>query len=228
MSPGTTNSVQFHSRASDVAQAVSYSALDFFKKPSVLINYEGSHDQKVSPQVGCRGPQLDFIVSSDNRNLVDFNKIVLDVPIYKADGKTPAEEVLPLCFANNTLHSLFDHAEVFLDGILVSSSNNAYHHAAFIETEMTTDLDAKTTWARYQGYEYQAGKTSGEELAKWKNEKYEHAKFQKTNYGCLDRLILTFSNVKKIILPGITLHIRLHRSSNDFVLTSLDSSSNDE
>ena len=29
-------------------------------------------------------------------------------------------------------------------------------------------------------------------------------------------------------MPGITLHIRIHRSSNDFVLTSLDSSSSDE
>ena len=168
MSASTTNSIQFHSRASDVAQQVTHSALDFFEKPSVLINYEGSHDQEVFPQVGCRGAQLDFVVTSDNRNLVDLNKIVLDIDctIYKADGKTPAEEVLPVCFANNTLHSLFSHAEVFIDGILVSSSNNTYHHAAFIETEMTTDLDAKATWARCQGYEYQADKTSEKELAK--------------------------------------------------------------
>ena len=165
-----------------------------------MINYEGSHDQEVFPQVGCRGPQLDFVVTSDNRNLVDLNKIVLDIDcaIYKADGKTPAEEVLPVCFANNTLHSLFSHAEVFIDGILVSSSNNAYHHAAFIETEMTTDLDAKATWARCQGYEYQADKTSEEELAKWKNEKKRsRQKSRKTNYDWLERPILTFSNVKK-------------------------------
>ena len=181
MSAGTTISIQFYSRARDVAQPVTHSALDFFEKPSVLINYEGSHDQEVFPQVGCRGPQLDFIVTSDNRNLVDLNKIVLDIDcaIYKADGKTPAEEVLPVCFANNTLHSLFSHAEVFLDGILVSSSNNAYHYAAFIKTEMATDLDAKATWARCQGYEYQADKTSVEELAKWTNEKYEQAKISK-------------------------------------------------
>ena len=85
MSASTPNSIQFHSRASDVAQPVTHSALDFFEKPSVLINYEGSHDQEVFPQVGCRGPQLDFVVTSDNRNLVDLNKIVLDIDcaIYK-------------------------------------------------------------------------------------------------------------------------------------------------
>ena len=230
MSASTPNSIQFHSRASDVAQPVTHSALDFFEKPSVLINYEGSHDQEVFPQVGCRGPQLDFVVTSDNRNLVDLNKIVLDIDcaIYKADGKTPAEEVLPVCFANNTLHSLFSHAEVFIDGILVSSSNNAYHHAAFIETEMTTDLDAKATWARCQGYEYQADKTSEEELAKWKNEKYEQAKISKNKLRLVGAPHIDFFECEKILLPGITLHIRFHRSSNDFVLTSLDSSSDDE
>ena len=53
----------------------------------------------------------------------------------------------------------FSHAEVFPNGILISTSNNAKHFAAFIETEMTTDLDAKTTWAQCLGYEYQADKT---------------------------------------------------------------------
>ena len=99
MSAGTTNSIQFHSRASVVAQPVTHSALAFFEKPSVLINCEGSHDQEVYPQVGCPEPQLDFIVTSDNRNLVDFNKIFFDIDcaIYKTAG------------------------------ILVSSSNNGYH-----------------------------------------------------------------------------------------------------
>ena len=50
---------------------------------------------------------------------------------------------------------------------------------------------------------------------------------QKTNYGWLERLILTFSDVKNF-LPEIALHIRLYRSSNEFVLTFLNSSSSDE
>ena len=223
MSSGSTNSIQFHSRASDVAQPVTHSALDFFEKPSVLINYEGSHDQEVFPQVGCRGPQLDFIVTSDNRNLVDLNKIVLDLEcaIYRADGKTPAEGVLPVCFANNTLHSLFSHAEVFLDGILVSTSNNAYHHAAFVETELTTDLDAKATWARCQGYEYQADKSTEEEIEKWKDEKCKEAKASKNKLKLVGAPHIDFFESEKLLLPGITLHLRLHRSSNEFVLTSI-------
>ena len=75
---GTSNAIhpQFHSRASDVSNPVTHSALDFCERPSVLINYEGFHDQEVFPQVGCRGPQFDFVVTSD-RNLIDLNKLNL-------------------------------------------------------------------------------------------------------------------------------------------------------
>ena len=169
---GTGNAIhpQIHGRASDVANPVTHSAFDFFERPSVLINYEGSHDQEVFPQVCCRGRQLDFVVTSDSRNLIDLNKITLDLEcaIYHADGKTPAEGSIPVCFTNNTLHNLFSHAEVFLNGILTSTSNNAYHHSAFIETEMTTDLDSKTSWAETQGYQYQGDKSTVEEVNKWK------------------------------------------------------------
>ena len=87
---GSSNSIQFDGRASEVANPVTNSASDFFEGPAVLINYEGSHDQEVFPKVGYRGPQLDFWSQSDNRNLIDLIKIILDLEcaIYEADGKT--------------------------------------------------------------------------------------------------------------------------------------------
>ena len=177
-----------------MANPVTHSALDFSERPSVLINYEGSHDQEVFPQVGCRGPQLDFVVTSDSRKLIDLNKITpdLDCPIYDADGKTPAEGSIPVCFTN-TLHSLFSHAEVFLNGILISTSNNAYHHSAFIETEMTTDLDSKTTWAETQGYQYQGDKSTVEEVNEWK-EKLKQGKCANSNL--LEPVTLTSLSAK--------------------------------
>ena len=35
----------------EIASPVTHSALDFFEKPNVLINYEGSYDQEVFPHV---------------------------------------------------------------------------------------------------------------------------------------------------------------------------------
>ena len=53
-------------------------------------------------------------------------------------------------------------------------------------------------------------------------------KSRKTKLRLVGAPHIDFFECEKILLPGITLHIRLHRSSNDFVLTSLDSSSDDE
>ena len=60
-------------------------------------------------------------------------------------------------FSKNTLHTLFSHAELYLNGKLNSHSNNCYFHAAFIELTPTTD--GKQTWTNCQGYDYLA-KTS--------------------------------------------------------------------
>ena len=45
---------------------------------------------------------------------------------------------------------------MFLNWKLISSSNNNYRHLAFIETELTTDIASKRTWAPCQGYRYRA------------------------------------------------------------------------
>ena len=179
--------------------------LSFFERLSVLINYDGFYDQEVFPQVGCRGPQLDFVVTSDSRILIDWNKITLDLEcaISDADGKTPAEGSFQVCFTNNTLHSLFSHAEVFLNGILISTSNNDYHHSALIETEMTTDLDSKTTWAETQGYQYQGDKSTVE-VSKWK-EKFKQGKCTKNKLKLVGAPHIYFFECEKLLLPGVTL-----------------------
>ena len=221
---GSSNAIhpQFHGRASDLAYPVTHSAHGFFERPSVLIIYEGSHNQEVFPQVGCRGPQLDFVVTSDSRNLIELNKIILDVEsaIFNADGKTSAEGTISVFFNNNTLQSLPSHAEVFLNGILISTSNNSYHHSVFIETEMTTDLDSKTTWAENKGYQHRGNKSTVEEVNKCVEEKFKQGKCTK-NKTQTSWSLSHFFESKKNLLPGATLHLRLHRPSNDFFLQSL-------
>ena len=52
----------------EIASQVTHCALDFFEKPNVLIDYEDFYDQEAFPQVGCRGPQLDFFVTAEAKN----------------------------------------------------------------------------------------------------------------------------------------------------------------
>ena len=93
---------------------------------------------------------------AEAKSLIDLNRIVLivKVGIY---GKTRAKvNEHPIIFSNTTLHTLFSHAELYLNGKLISHSNNCYLHSAFIETELTTDTEGKETWAKCQGYNYLA------------------------------------------------------------------------
>ena len=219
-SNGTTGTL--FTQASEIARPVTHSALDFFEQPTVLINYEGSFDQEVFPHVGCRGPQLDFVVSAENKNCIDLNRLclALEVCIYGPDGKDkikPAD--VDLTFANNILHSLFSHVELFLDGKLVSSSNNNYHHLAYIETELTTDIASNMTWAQCQGYHYRANEKSNEELKMKQLDNFRKGEeFKIELYGAPH---IDFLDCERLLLPGVSLHLRFYRSPSNCALESV-------
>lgn len=203
----------------EIANPVTHSALDFFEKPSVLINYEGAYDQEVFPHVGCRGPQLDFFIAAEAKNLIDLNRIQLsvEVGIYHEDGKTKAKPGdFDVVFSNNTLHTLFSHAELYLNEKLISHSNNCYLHSAFVETELTTDTDSKESWAKCQGYNYLAKMEDKEEMHDKLATAFSNQKDCKMQlYGALH---LDFLDCEKLLLPNVTLHVRLYRAPNNTLL----------
>ena len=203
----------------EIASPVTHSALEFFEKPNVLINYEGSYDQEVFPHVGCRGPQLDFFVSAESKNLIDLNRIILNVKvgIYQQDGKDRLKvNEQNIVFGNNTLHTLFSHAELYLNGKLISHSNNCYFHSAYIETELTTDSEAKTTWAKCQGYNYLAKSSQQTTLF---NRLYQDFDRQaECTLELCGAVHVDFLDCEKLLVPGVTLHLRLYRSPTNTIL----------
>ena len=56
---------EFTTLAADIANPVTHTALDFFEKPNVLVNYESGFDQEIYPKVGSRGPTLHFLICGD-------------------------------------------------------------------------------------------------------------------------------------------------------------------
>ena len=197
----------------DIASPDTHSALDFFEKPSVLINYEGSYDQEVFPHVRCRGPQLDFFITAEAKSLIDLNRILLSVKvgIYTEDGETRAKvNEHPIVFSNNTLHTLFSHSELYLNGKLISHSNNCYLHSAFIENELTTDTERKETWAKCQGYMYLAQTREQDQAFNRLYADFDRKKeCTAALYGALH---IDFLECGKLLIPGVTLHLRLFRS----------------
>ena len=56
-----------------------HSSLDLFKKPSLLVTFDGSFCQKLGPVYSPNGPMLKFEVAGDRNNFIDLQKIFLEV-----------------------------------------------------------------------------------------------------------------------------------------------------
>ena len=106
---------------------------------------------------------MEFEVVVDRNNFLDLQKNYLEIKcrILQTDGTDllythgdANASDLPF-FANNILHSFFADCIVSANGIKISTANGHYAHKSFIEIEFSHVTDAKKTWLKCQGYEYE-------------------------------------------------------------------------
>ena len=189
------------------------------------MSYESGFDQEIYPQVVSRGPTLDFLISGDQRNCIDLNYIQLgiQVSIYTPVGKdrVKASDASKVIFANNALHSLFSQVEVYANGILISDSNNSYHHRAFLETELTTNSDSKETWAACQGYSYDSDPSSDANQSEWLQNRLKATLESDYTLNLYGSLYVDFFSCEKLMVPEVDIRVKLYRASNEFSLISL-------
>ena len=146
-----------------IPSEATHSFLDLFEKPPLLVTFDQSFEQKTGPLYSPSGSSLEFEVVGDRNNFIDLQKIYLEVKcrIQNADGTDlrytagDATATDAAYFVNNVLHSLFADCTVSANGIKISSANGHYAHKSFIETEFSHGADAKETWLKCQGYEYE-------------------------------------------------------------------------
>ena len=86
---------------------------------------------------------------------------------------------------------------------------------------MNTNLDSRATWVENQSYQNQEDKSTAEDVKKWKEEKFEQGKSTTSKLKLAGASRIDLFDSEKFLLPGVTLHLRLHRSGNDFSLHSL-------
>ena len=92
----------------------SHSSLDIFEESPVLIAFDSSFEQKISPIYSPNRPTLEFEVVGDRNNFLDLQKIFLEIKcnIEQSDGNdlrydvTDATQTDTPIFVNNTLHSI--------------------------------------------------------------------------------------------------------------------------
>ena len=189
-----------------------HSSLDLFEKPSLLVTFDTSFEQKVGPLYAPNGPTLEFERVGDRNNFIDLQNICLEVKcrILQANGNnlrydtTDASLTDSPCFVNNTLHSLFSDCTVSANGFKISSSNGYHAQKAFLETEFSHNKEAKDTWLKCQGYSYEKSPAT-----------FTGATFT-TRQG--EKVAADVFSCDKHLLSGVTLRISFLRSRPNFSL----------
>ena len=105
-------------------------------------------------------------------------------------------------FVNNVLHSLFADCTVSANGIKISSANGHYAHKSFIETEFSHGADAKETWLKCQGYEYEPNPAGIAAASRDARQVAVRESEQITLYG---KLAVDFFSCEKHLVNGVTL-----------------------
>ena len=106
-----------------------------------------------------------------------------------------------------------------MNGKLISSSNNNYHHAAFVETELTSDTEGKQTWAQCQGYRHRGdAKQYAEQKHKIIDAFTKRGNYNISLYGAPH---VDFFECERFLLPGVTLHLHLYRAPSNCSLEAV-------
>ena len=210
-----------------IPSEATHSSLDLFEKPPLLVTFDQSFEQKTGPLYSPSGSSLEFEVVGDRNNFIDLQKIYLEIKcrILQTDGtdlRFTAGDAnasdLPY-FANNILHSLFADCTVSANGIKISTANGHYAHKSFIETEFSHGTDAKKTWLKCQGYEYEENPGTIPAAISDIRKRTVRQSARITLYG---KVAVDFFSCEKHLVSGVTLRISMRRSQDDFAVISED------
>ena len=91
----------------------------------------------------------------------------------------------------------------------ISSANGHYAQKSFTGTEFPHGTDAKKTWLKCQGYEYEANPSAIANALKDDRKQAARETAQITLYG---KLAVDFFSCKKHVVSGVILRISFRRS----------------
>ena len=122
-----------------------HSSLELFEKPTLLVKFDQSFEQKAGPIYSPTGSSLEFEIVGERNNFIDLQKIYLEIKflVVQSNGNDlgfttgDANNSDTPHLVNNALHSLFTDCSVLANGIKISSANGHYAHKSFIEKEFS-------------------------------------------------------------------------------------------
>ena len=197
------------------------SQLDLFSvPPSQTSLEEGSFTEYHPASVLTSTGPIEFIISAENSNYIDlansFLYVRANVTTAAGADLTKNVEIAPEC---NFLHTLWTQVDVYLNGSLVTQSNNNYPYRAYIENLLSFGQDAKNSqlsallWHRNTSEHFD---TRGATNLGYTKRKALAAESKEMDMMGKLHLDLFFQN--RYLLNGVEVRLRLIRSNDLFCL----------
>ena len=197
------------------------SQLDLFSIPPSQTSLEDGNFTEYHPVsvLTSTGP-IEFTVSAENSNNIDLANSFLYVraSVTGSDGSdlTKDVEIAPEC---NFLHTLWSQIDVYLNGSLVTQSNNNYPYRAYIKNLLSFGQEAKTSqlsallWYRNTGGYFDSCTAA--------NTGYTQRKVlaaESKEIDMMGKLHIDLAFQNRYLLNGVKVRLRLIRSKDLFCL----------
>lgn len=144
--------------------------------------------------------------------------------IVKADGTIPAGGA-KVGVINLPMQSLFKQVDVFLDGKLVSTSNNCYHYNAIIETLLNYGADAKNSQLQSQLFHKDKGAMDSTDPTTGDNSGLFN-RYTYTQQGSIcsleGKIYSGLHNISRLLINGVRLTYRFYRNDDAVLLMTSD------
>ena len=197
------------------------SQLDLFSVPPSQISLEDGSFTEYHPisVLTSTGP-IEFTVSAENSNYIDLANSFLYVraSVTTSNGADLAKTV-EIAPKYNFLHTLWSQVDVYLNGSLVTQSNNNYPYRAYIENLISFRQEAKNSqlsallWHRNTSGDFDSCAAANKGYTQCKALAAESKEIDMMGKLHID---LTFQN--RYLLNGVEVRLRLIRFKDLFCL----------
>ena len=192
------------------------SQLDLFSVPPIQTSFTEYHPVSVLTSTG----PIEFTMIAENFNYIDLANSILYVraSVTTSNGADLAKtaEIAPEC---NFLHTLWSQVDVYLNGSLVTQSNNNYPYRAYIEILLSFGQEAKNSqlsallWHRNTSGHFDSCAAANKGYTQRKTLAAESKEIDVMGKLHID---LTFQN--HYLLNGVEVRLHLIRSKDLFCL----------
>ena len=197
------------------------SQLDLFSVPASQTSLDDGMFTEYRPIsiLTSEGP-IEFCIAAEASNYIDFANTFLYIKAaVTTDARTNLEaneQVAPEC---NFLPTLWSQCDLFLNGTLVTQSNNNYPYRAYIESLLSFGKEAKDSQlSSIVWYRNTAGHFDERDDANLGYAKRKELAANCRQIDMIGRLHLDLAFQNRYLLNGVEIRIRLIRSKNQFCL----------